>query len=278
MTRVVADLIREGSFTPQERRVARALLADYPRAGLGKTSDLAEAAGVSPPTVVRFARSIGFSGFAELQESLVGELSGQPSPVSRLAPVPPRKHDDWLARDLPFFQEQIDRSLRAIPQAELDAAVALLADPSLRLTAIGGRYTQLIADYLTLHLQQVRPGVRPRSEHLVIGTSDVLDTGRKDVFVIYDLRRYQQTTVRRAELLAKAGARVICITDQFLSPAAAHAEVVLPTSVLSPGPFDSAAAAFVLTELLIDAVLTEIGEPARVRMQQWESASHDEVF
>lgn len=274
----VADAVRAGSFTPQESRVARALLADYPRAGLGKVHTLAEAAGVSAPTVVRFARTLGFSGFAQLQEALLAEIAERhASPITQLDARAGRG-EDWFDDGLTMLQGEVGRSLRAIPRAEIDAAVSLLSDRSRRITAIGGRYTRLLADYLTLHLQQVRPHVRARSEQLSIGISDVIDAGRKDVFVIYDVRRYQQLTVTLAEQLAETGAQLICITDEWLSPVALQAQVVLPVSVRAPGPFDSAAAAFMLTELLIDAVLTEIGPSADARMRRWDDASSHEVL
>ncbi|WP_427891799.1 hypothetical protein ACQHIV_04115 [Kribbella sp. GL6] len=44
------------------------------------------------------------------------------------------------------------------------------------------------------------------------------------------------------------------------------------------GPFDSAAAAFVLTELLIDAVQQERGPRAPPRMRRWEEASSHDVL
>mgnify|MGYP002759355980 FL=1 len=69
-----------------ERRVGRALLADYPSAGLSSAARLAERAEVSPPTVLRFAQSLGYDGFAGLQVALRAELTQQSSgPLTRLA-------------------------------------------------------------------------------------------------------------------------------------------------------------------------------------------------
>ena len=58
-------------FSNGERKVARALLAQYPTAGLTTVADLAASAGVSSPTVVRFVTRLGFTGFATFQRSLV---------------------------------------------------------------------------------------------------------------------------------------------------------------------------------------------------------------
>jgi len=78
-----------------ERRVGRALLADYPSAGLASAARLAERAEVSPPTVLRFAQSLGFEGFTDLQVALRAELSALSSgPLNRLPDAPPQGTDD----------------------------------------------------------------------------------------------------------------------------------------------------------------------------------------
>jgi DNA-binding MurR/RpiR family transcriptional regulator len=269
-------------FSPQERRVARVLLADYPRAALGTSAELAATAGVSAPTVVRFARSLGYSGYPALQEALLNEISERAaSPITQYRTTRDRNGvGHWFDAGLAFTTKSIERSLTAIPKAEVESAVDLLADPKLAVTAVGGRYSGHIAEYLALHLRQMRPNVRSRSrsDTLSIDVSDVIDASRRNVFVIYDFRRYQTVTVERSAQLAEAGARIICITDEWLSPVAQVAQVVLPTSVHSPGPFDSIAAALVLTELLIDAVLERLGPDALARMRRWEEASAHEVM
>ncbi|WP_028708839.1 MurR/RpiR family transcriptional regulator [Propionicicella superfundia] len=268
------------ALTPRERKVAWALIAEYPGAGLGSAADLAKAAGVSAPTVVRFARALGFGGFADLQTQLREELTQRTlSPFAMLAEQLQRNDtspEHWLARGLPAQQECL-RALGGIPVSELDRAAGLLADPRLRVTAFGGRYSGLIAHYLTLHLQQVRPGVRPQAPGQALPGSEFLDTDKRDVFVVYDFRRYQTSTIRQAEALAAAGASLICITDPWLSPVAKVSEVVLPTSVASATPFDSSAAAFVLTELLVGAVLDLVGDSALERIRRWDEVRADEV-
>ena len=56
----IGEEVRErlGEMTPSERRVARTLLETYPTAGLESLPHLAEVAGVTGPTVLRFVRKI----------------------------------------------------------------------------------------------------------------------------------------------------------------------------------------------------------------------------
>src|SRR5438874_235041 len=80
----VGELVRQhlDLLSPAERRLARALLASYPIAGLESVARFAERAGVSPPTVTRFIAKLGFRGYPEFQENLRDEVQARRSEVA----------------------------------------------------------------------------------------------------------------------------------------------------------------------------------------------------
>lgn len=269
------------NLSPGEKHLARVLLADYPSAGLGTSADLGRAAQVSAATVVRFARSLGYGGFSELQADLVAELSERgASPVTQYGGSRERRKGSghWFDDAVTVTVGEAARSLGEIPKADLEAAISLLADPKRRVWVMGGRYSGFIARYFAFHLQQVRPGVMAPDNDVLAGPTAAIDMRRRDVALVFDLRRYQSSTVQAARAMASAGATVICITDEWLSPVADVSSVTLTTSVASVGPFDSAAGAFVLSELLVDGVLQSLGDTALRRMELWERAGGDDVL
>ncbi|MEU5227129.1 MurR/RpiR family transcriptional regulator [Streptomyces toyocaensis] len=67
--RLRSDMSR---FSRSERRIAR-LLLEGPATGTDTVSLLARRAGVSAPTVVRFALRCGFAGWIELRDALRAE-------------------------------------------------------------------------------------------------------------------------------------------------------------------------------------------------------------
>src|SRR3954469_7495861 len=79
--RTVADILRDRrrELTPAELRVAQTLLGDYPAAGLQPIARLADAANVSPPTVLRLVTKLGFDGYPRIQAALRAELSARTS-------------------------------------------------------------------------------------------------------------------------------------------------------------------------------------------------------
>src|SRR5690242_7210078 len=97
----VGELVRHrlDSLSPAERRLARALLASYPIAGLESVARFAERAGVSPPMVTRFITKLGFRGYPEFQEILREEVQARlSSPLERYREEP--RHDSAIKASL----------------------------------------------------------------------------------------------------------------------------------------------------------------------------------
>lgn len=272
----VAGAIRDrmDEFTPAERRVARVLLSDYPSAGLSTAAELAARAATSAPSVVRFTTRLGMGGFADLQDRLRCELGTRASsPVDRLI------DGDRLA-DLPEpiqtmatqRADLITDSMARIPRSEIDAAVDLLATSRLVLLS-GGYFSHLAAQYLQLHLVLGRPRVIFAAEPTHRDLGLVLDLGRSDTLVLFDFRRYEPEALATAREAKRSKARVIVFTDEWLSPASAHADVVLPV-IVDVDSFDSFVGCIALIESMLPLVFQAIGDPAYTRLRRWESVDN----
>jgi len=275
----VAEQLRRslGELAPAERRVARALLAVYPAAGLGTVAGLAEEASTSSATVVRLVQKLGYAGFPEFQETLRCELADRRTgPVERLDTTATRGTDvlEPMAKRLADVTASI---LTTVPRAELDAAVALLADTKRRVYLAGGRVSHSLAEYLTTHLGRMRPGVHLMPRDRMRRHAELLDLRRRDVLVVLDFRRYEAATVDLATRARQRDVRLVVITDVLLSPAARDATVVLPVEVDSPSPFDTSVSSIALLEVLLFATIHALGEPALERMSEWDRLAESEI-
>lgn len=274
----VAERIREGlgKCSPAERRVGRLLLSDYPAAGLDTVARLAERADTSGPTVLRFLSRLGFDGFGDLQDALRGEIAERTaSPLSLLSAEPaPSADDSLLSRAHAVLPAATARTLETLPRDEVETAVALLADRRYRVSADGGRFTRLLAEYLVLHLMQVRGDSRLLPTQPLSRTDVLLDIGRRDVLVLFDFRRYEPDSQALAEECAEAGAKLVLVTDRWLSPISGIADVVLPVQVDAVATaYDSLVPALAVVEVLVAGVLSASGEDAERRMTRFEEAS-----
>lgn len=263
-----------GGFSAAERRVARALLAAYPSPGLETTARLAQAAEVSAPTVLRFVHRLGFTGYHEFQDRLRDELrQGEHAP---LAPAPHQRSadsGDLITAAAGTFTSEIELTLACLPEGELESAISALADPGSRVIIDGSRFSRLLAEYLELHLTQMRKQVELLPGCDVRRAARISEIGRRHVLVLFDYNRYEQRLERLARYGARSGAMIVLFTDSRLSPAAASADVVLPTSVGSPSPYDSMVPAMAVTELVIADVLRRFGERARSRLERVEGTA-----
>jgi DNA-binding MurR/RpiR family transcriptional regulator len=258
-------------LTASERRAARALLANYPMLGLETVAEFSARSGVSSPTVLRFTGRLGFATYADFQRRLREEVEAQlKSPLAKAAPTGGAGANRSLAAFAAATAENIGETFRYMPAAEFESVVALIADEKRRLHLLGGRFTDSIARYMAAHLRILRTNV----EH-VDGQPDnwrdrLVDFGRKDVLVIFDIRRYQEDLRTFAAAAAERQATIVLVTDQWLSPVARVAAHVLPARIQVPSAWDSSAALLAVSEALIAAVTTRSWPRVQARIKALE--------
>ena len=259
-------------LTPAERQLATHILSHYPVAALGSITQLAKAALVSTPTVVRLAQKLGYKGYPDFQNNLRGE-------VEAMLVTPLTKHDQWAGRVpdghiLNRFAEAVVANMQAtlnqIDHAAFDATAALLADPSRRVFAVGGRITHAMADYFTSLMKVVRPEVTLLSDNSSTWPPALLDMAPGDVLLVFDIRRYENVVLQVAEMAREQGAEVVLITDRWVSPAAAHASHTFACHIEAPSAWDSNVSLMVLVETLLAAVQNLTWDVTEGRMRRLE--------
>ena len=256
---------RMGELSPAEKKVARALLASYPSAGLESAAALAKAAGTSTPTVLRLVTRLGIGGYPDFQRLLREEVTHHmSSPITRTEQA--ALGGDGTALFPLAIAEKIaliETLARSVPTSEFERAVQVLSAKPRQVTILGGYFSRYLAVMLAMQLDQVIANVDFVAEPL---GHDISHGG---VAVVLDFRRYELVAKHAADLAKAQGATVIVITDQGLSPAAENADIVLPVSV-DGIPFDSFVGLLALVEALVEAVLMATGDPGLARMKQWE--------
>ena len=259
-------------LTRAERQLAQAILENYPVSGLGPLAALAKDAEVSAPTVVRMIRKLGFEGYADFQRALRDEMKSK-------VEGPIAKHDTWtegassghvLNRFTVAVIDNIRHTLAQVDPDEFDRACALIADTGHALYIVGGRVTHTLAEYLFLHLQMMRPGVTHIQSTSNAWPHYLLDLAEGDVFVIFDIRRYENNTLKLAEMAHRRGARIVLFTDQWRSPVNAYAEVCFGSRIVVPSAWDSAVTTLLLVESLIASAQDVNWSDRKQRMQQLE--------
>ena len=270
----IAEAIRHryGELTTTERKPAQTLLANYPFAGLETVAKFAERAGVSGPTILRLVAKLGYSGYAGFQQELRDELQAQvQSPLTKR----PDSAGEAAGRQPNFLESfgeavtgNIQQTLESVHQSEFDAVVELLVDEKRPLYLLGGRFTSAVANYFYQHLHTLRPNVQLISGHESSWRNYLLDTGRRHVLVVFDIRRYQHDVIRFAEESARRGATVVLFTDQWLSPVSGVARHMLTARVTVPSSWDSMIGMFLIVEALIARISEKMWPTVKSRVEE----------
>lgn len=290
MSGTLADHMRNKleELSPAERKVARVLLAGYPAAVFETVAAIAERAQVSTPTVLRCAARLGFQGFPDLQAAVRTELDARnASPVTlyetsgrarREAPEPsadaPGHSEPLLTRAAAEMGRALADTFTQTPAHDFNTAADLLSDPRRRVFLSGGRFTHLLAQYLALHLMQLRDQVTVLPERPVERTSTLRQLARRDVLVLFDYRRYEDDKTVMAQLAKERSGKVIVFTDPWLSPTVAQADVVLASQVGTTSPYDSLTPTLAVIETLISAVIDRLGEAGHQHLKHTEHTAH----
>ncbi len=270
----VADKLRKeiDNLTPLEKQLSDVILQNYPVSGLGSITALAEAANVSTPTVARLVQKLGFSGFPDFQRTLREELDETIS-------SPLTKRDKWV-HNAPdehilnsFTKAAIDnirQFLSDVDPKEFDRACKLLSDENRRVFVVGGRITRTLADYFFLHLQVTRTNVTQIASNSSAWPHYLLEVSKGDVIVVYDVRRYENSMLRLAQMASERKAKVILFTDQWTSPIAKYASVIFRNRISVPSSWDSNITTMLITEALLAKLQEHDWKNTKKRMEDLE--------
>ncbi len=200
---------RRDELRTSEKAVADLILADPVRAMDFNMAGLADAAGVSEPTVMRFCSAIGFDGFRSFKITLAQTIA-LGLPVTLSAIHQDDSTDDLTEKIFSHTISSLDRARRNLDPASITTAVDLLAGAS-DILFVGAGASGIVAQ----DAQQKFPlfGVpcqAPTDYHQQFIAATM--SGDSTVTVAISNTGRTQTTIRVAEAAKQAGGSVISIT------------------------------------------------------------------
>lgn len=223
MHKSVIDLINENKaqFSKGHRRIAEYVETHLEQAAYLTAARLGAEVGVSEPTVVRFACSLGYEGYPEFQRDLNDYAKTRLTAPQRIGVAQKLMGDnnsDVLTRILTLDAESVKRTLRTISREDFDGAVEALINAR-NIYIIGARSAYALACFLDCNLSVIFPSVRLVNDRTASGVFEQLfAAGPGDVVIGISFPRYTQTTVKALRFASRRGAEVIAMTDSEQSP------------------------------------------------------------
>lgn len=251
-------------LTPTERRVARVILEDPTLLAFGTVAELAERAGTSRPSIVRFATKLGFGGFTDLKAWNRGQVAHQLATPGQRIRVPQEARRD-VASDI---RAAIDASLDALDESTLQRMAEPLAEAR-TIWILSGETSRAGAHVLHSGLSMIRDDVRFVDQHDF--GRDLSGASDQDAAVVIDFARYRMGPLRAARALSELGVRLVAVTDGPLSPLAELTDLWCELGVPAVGPFDSSLPAVLAAELLVLEVVERLGDSVHPRIDRLEA-------
>jgi DNA-binding MurR/RpiR family transcriptional regulator len=239
-----------------ERIVAEYLRDNGRHAIFATAEQIGSATDTSDATVVRTAKSLGFSGLLDLRRTLAAEVVVETNAVRHF-------HDEEggsaVARVFAEAAERLAVTRRLVEEAEFGSAVGLL-DEAREVLAFGLGGSGLLARYLAMRL--TRMGRRARASWATGFqlADDLLGLGADDLVVLYTPARILGEIEVVLDHAHSVGARVLLISSSLGALFADRVDVTLA----APQSTTNFTGEMLSAEVLTDALLLQL-------------ASHDET-
>lgn len=251
-------------LTPTQRRIAHFLVRQAAFVPYLSSVELAQLAGVSQPSVTRFAVALGFDGYPALRRH-----------VRELAPA----GTEVEAHPNNPYQQAV--------QAEIDnlrQLAALLADPgpveqagrllaaSRPLPVLGLRASASQARGFAYFTAKVHPDVRLLDEGGSL-LADRIDAARQagaSALLCFALPRHPREVLAALAHARATGLTVVTIADGTFAPVAAHSDLLLPAAVGTGLVFDTVSAPMLLGQVLLEAMCDALPD-AQAHLEEFDA-------
>ncbi|CEP36426.1 MULTISPECIES: MurR/RpiR family transcriptional regulator [unclassified Halomonas] len=242
------------ALSPQLKLAAGYVLEHRMEIAFQSIRKTASAANVTPSTLVRLAKRLGFESYEQFREVFQSAVQAAPVEFTGRAN---KLRDQANLPDDPLFLEVGDAALDNIGrlftvdnQARVrEAAQLILAARSV--AVVGFRDTFACAYHFAYVGQIAMPGVT-----LIRGLEGGLLTeldrfNEQDVVVIFGFEPYCAETVKALEITRANGVKAIVVTDTLRSPLVPGARITFNVANATPHFFPSLLAAITLCEAIL---------------------------
>jgi len=241
------------------KQTAQFLLDNPQEVAFATVAQLAQQAGVTPSTLIRFSNSFGFSGFSEMQQLFRARLFDElPNYNERIRAVRTATGETPNSTQLLWeFADANQEALHQLPNRinsqHLESALDIF-EKARAIHVMGARRSFVVASYMSYALHHIE-----KPAFLVNGLGgmygeQVQSIDRDDALLIVSFAPYAQESRNVAEAAHQRGIPLVVITDSNLSPLVSLADVALLVHEAEVKSFRGLTASLCLTQTLAIAL------------------------
>ncbi len=266
---------RQATFSRSESAIAAYLVTHLREIPFETATSISRKLNVSPMTVGRFLRSLGYEGLAALKEELSSTLHQIAWLVGEryeriAAPEGSSNRRDDLAPDL---SGSLDLELKAIVSTYEQARtvrfgqVAELVAKADRVYVAGFQTVRGVAMDFAQRLEYARPGIRFMDGASGTYSELFAEKGGKPVLIVVDIRRYAKQAILLAQQASQAQIDLVIVTDSVCYWAHDLTDNVFRITTDVAMFWDSNAPVTSFLNLLVDDVIRRLGPSVGQRIE-----------
>ncbi|NJQ16800.1 MurR/RpiR family transcriptional regulator [Streptomyces bohaiensis] len=272
-------------LTPTQRRIAHCMVRQGSEAAFLSSVELAELAGVSQPSVTRFAVALGFDGYPALRRKLRETLrtptdpaagsaaasaaagGGPAEPAASEAP-PLNAHQQAVHAEIAHLRQLADLLADAGPVAEAGRRLAA----SRPLPVLGLRAAAAQARGFSYFAAKVHPDVRVLDEGgtMLADRLDAAVAAGATELLCFALPRYPAEVAEALDVARAAGLGVVIVADGAFVPVVQSGDLLLPAAVGRALTFDTACAPMMLGRVLLETMCDALPQ-AQARLERFDA-------
>ena len=212
--------MRDGfeGFSRSQKAIARYIIDHLEEVGYLSAEELGRKGNTSSSTVVRFAQSLGFNGYPELQKAARDEyrLGATARPVVHEDQLGFSIEEDVLTRSLRTDGLSLEETISKNSLERFNRAVHMLAEAGTVLV-VGLHEASVVAQHASYVFELLGIPCLAVTDSTESNVARLARLGPGDVLMAVGFRRAHSVTISFAEKAAAQNADVIVVTDNSLS-------------------------------------------------------------
>lgn len=234
---------------------------------------LGKALGISESTVVRFALTLGYDGYPELQKALEAYVKGRLNLMQKMENRYGRgTQSKILSSVINSDIENLQDTLQKIDPVAFEAAVGDILEAD-TVYIMGLRSEAPLAAFLHFYLNMIRPNVVLLSSTNISETFEqMIRIHEGDCFIGISFPRYSMRTLKAMEFANDRNANIIAITDNIHSPMNLYSSCNLLAKSEAVSVVDSLVAPLSVINALVAAMCMRRPEEVKLQLDRLKEA------
>lgn len=229
----IQELIKDKylKLSKGQKKVADFLLKDIVGFSMSTASQIAKQAEVSETTVIRLAYALDFDSFSQMQKFIQKDFLSKNEKAEEQCKEGSKINQDFIDVLIEREIEILGSIKSSLNMNDYWAAIDDIMSAD-EVKVVGFRASYTAANWLYLKLNMLRNNVDMISSQSTNYPDNLLiDSDKKIIFIFVSFPSYAAQSLQIAEVAKKQGAKLITITDHYLSPVSRISDISFITQI-----------------------------------------------